>query len=181
VVLIAYLQQNQGEGASRVRFDDVTVGAWMEKFTALETSPRTGFNASRNRPYSPDTLETYRGYYNTHIKEDQFAQLKMAEVEEEDAMEYVTRLSIKKLKTGSLSKNCGKRTGSMNLSSATRTGLLPVLPGLQTGFRNGWNAPALNWGAGRLSPTVPGTPRLPFWRRRGSPCGTYRNYSESII
>ncbi|MDR2432956.1 MAG: site-specific integrase [Treponema sp.] len=98
VVLIAYLKKKQDEGGARhVRAEDITVGAWIEKFTAIETSPRTGFNASRNRPYSPDTVETYRGYYNTHIKGDPFTLLKMAEVEEEDAAEYITRLSVKKL------------------------------------------------------------------------------------
>jgi integrase len=96
--LIGYLKKKFEEGAAgRVRVEDITVGAWIEKFTAVETSPRTGFNASRNRPYSPDTVETYRGYYNTHIKGDPFTLLKMAEVEEEDATEYITRLSLKKL------------------------------------------------------------------------------------
>ena len=98
VALIAYLKKKQSEGTARgVRVEDITVGAWIEKFTAIETSPRTGVNASRNRPYSPDTVETYRGYYNAHIKGDPFALLKMAEVEEEDATEYITRLSIKKI------------------------------------------------------------------------------------
>jgi IS30 family transposase len=55
----------------------------------METSPRTGINASRNRPYSPDTVETYRGYYNTHIKGDPFTLLKMAEVEEEDTVDKI--------------------------------------------------------------------------------------------
>jgi hypothetical protein len=98
VALIAYLKKKQSEGtALRVRVEDITVGAWIEKFTAIETSLRTGVNASRNRPYSPDTVETYRGYYNTHIKGEPFTRLKMAEVEEEDATEYITRLSVKKL------------------------------------------------------------------------------------
>jgi integrase len=98
VALIAYLNKKQDEGtARRVRVEDITVGAWIEKFTAVETSPRTGVNASRNRPYSPDTVETYRGYYHTHIKGDPFTLLKMSEVEEEDATEYITRLSVKKL------------------------------------------------------------------------------------
>jgi hypothetical protein len=44
-------------------------------------------------------VETYRGYYNTHIKGDPFTLLKMAEVEEEDATEYITRLSVKQLTT----------------------------------------------------------------------------------
>jgi hypothetical protein len=60
-------------------------------------NPRTGFNASRNRPYSPDTVETYRGYYNAHIKGDPFTLLKMSDSEEEDATEYITRLSVKSL------------------------------------------------------------------------------------
>jgi integrase/recombinase XerD len=98
VALIAYLKQKLEEGtAHRVRIEDITVGAWIEKFTAIETSPRTGVNASRNRPYSPKTVETYRGYYNTHIKGDPFTLLKMAEVEEEDTTEYITRLSAKKV------------------------------------------------------------------------------------
>jgi integrase/recombinase XerD len=41
-------------------------------------------------------VENYRSYYNTHIKGDPFTLLKMAEVEEEDATEYITRLSVKK-------------------------------------------------------------------------------------
>jgi hypothetical protein len=35
-------------------------------------------------------VENYRSYYNTHIKGDPFTLLKMAEVEEEDAIEYIT-------------------------------------------------------------------------------------------
>ncbi|MDR0719423.1 MAG: hypothetical protein LBF78_07280 [Treponema sp.] len=98
LALIEYLKKKLEEGtAQRICIEDITVGAWIEKFTAIETSPRTGFNASRNRPYSPDTVETYRGYYNTHIKGDPFTLLKMAEVEEEDVTEYITRLSVKKL------------------------------------------------------------------------------------
>jgi integrase/recombinase XerD len=96
--LVEYLKKKLEEGtAQRVRIEDITVGSWIEKFTAMETSPRTGVNASRNRPYSPDTVGTYRNYYNTHIKGDSFTKLKMAEVEEEDATEYITRLSVKKL------------------------------------------------------------------------------------
>jgi integrase len=96
--LVEYLKKMNEEGtARRVRTEDITVGAWIEKFILMETSPRTGLNASRNRPYSPDTVDTYRGYYNTHIKGDPFTQLKMAETEEEDVMEFITRLSVKKL------------------------------------------------------------------------------------
>ena len=80
--------------------EDVAAGDWIKKFTAIETSPRTGVNASKNRPYSPDTVETYRGYYENHIKDDPFAKLKMAEILEEDAYEFNIRLSIKQLADG---------------------------------------------------------------------------------
>jgi integrase len=100
--LIAYLkkkQENEG-GARRVSVEDVTVGAWIEKFTELETSPRTGINASKNRPYSYDTLDSYKSYFKLHIKDDPICGLKMAEVEEEDILEFISRLSASKLKDG---------------------------------------------------------------------------------
>jgi hypothetical protein len=58
-------KRKEAEGsARRVTVDDITVGAWIEKFTTIETSPRTGINASRNRPYSPDTIDNYKSYRN---------------------------------------------------------------------------------------------------------------------
>jgi hypothetical protein len=39
--LIGYLKQKQDEGgARRVSAGDITAGAWIEKFTSIETSPR---------------------------------------------------------------------------------------------------------------------------------------------
>ena len=101
LALIKYLGKRQEEGsARRVTVQDITIGGWIEKFTQMESSPRTGVNASRNRPYSPGTVDTYRSYFVTHIEGDVFCSLKMAEVEEEDALEFVTRLSVKKLADG---------------------------------------------------------------------------------
>jgi integrase/recombinase XerD len=103
IALIMYLRKKQEEGtARRVVIDDITVGAWIKKFTAIETSPRTGVNASENRPYSINSVENYLGYYNTHIKDDPLTELKMTEVEEEDVLNYTNRLSMKKLKDGRL-------------------------------------------------------------------------------
>ena len=99
--LIVYLKERQVEGGTlRVIAEDITAGSWIEKFTKIETSLRTGMNASKNRPYSPDTVDTYRGYFSNHIKNDQFSALKMIEVDEEDALEFITRLSLKKLANG---------------------------------------------------------------------------------
>jgi integrase len=101
IALIAYLKKKQSEGsARRVKTADVTVGAWIEKFTTVETSPRSGINASKNRPYSYDTLDGYKGNFERHIKNDPICSLKMAEVEEEDILEYITRFSTSKLKNG---------------------------------------------------------------------------------
>ena len=77
--MIAYAPSG---GARRVVIMDITVGDWLEKFTwkiRIETSPRSGINASRNRPYSADSLENYEGYYRVHIKGDPLTDLKMGE------------------------------------------------------------------------------------------------------
>ena len=64
IILIGYLKQKLEEhGYKRITVEDITVGAWLEKFTSIETSPRTGINASKNKPYSPDTLDSYKSYY----------------------------------------------------------------------------------------------------------------------
>jgi len=95
--LIAYLRKKQEEGGSlRSPVDDITVGEWIEKFINIETSPRTGLNAAENKPYSLNTLDGYKSYYNCHIKNDPVCKLKMSEIEEEDILEYCTRLSVKK-------------------------------------------------------------------------------------
>jgi integrase len=100
VALIAYLKKKQIEGsARRLRAEDITVGTWIEKFTELEINPRTGINAAKNRPFSY-TLDGYKGYCKLHIKDDPICGLKMAEVEEEDILEFITRLSVSKLKDG---------------------------------------------------------------------------------
>jgi integrase/recombinase XerD len=103
--LINYLKKKQEEGgAQRIVIADITVGDWLEKFTRLETSPRTGINASKNRPFSVDTLGGYCCLFTCHIKDDPIAGLKMAEIEEEDILEYMTRLSLKKKIVGGKKK-----------------------------------------------------------------------------
>jgi integrase len=100
---VKYLREKQEEdGGSRVTIEDITVGAWLEKFTAIETSPRTSINASRNRPYSVATTRTYKKYFDCHIKNDPITALKMAEIEEQDILEFNTRMSVKKIEHGRL-------------------------------------------------------------------------------
>jgi integrase/recombinase XerD len=101
-VLIAFLKKKQEtEGsARRVQVEDVTVGDWLEKFTSIETSPRSGINAAENKPYSVATLKGYKKDFNLHVKNDPICRLKMTEVEEDDALEFITRMSVKNLKRG---------------------------------------------------------------------------------
>lgn len=115
--LIVYLRKKQEEGcAQRSSVDDITVGEWIEKFINIETSPRTGLNATENKPYSLNTLDGYKSYFNCHIKNDPICKLKMAEIEEEDILEYYTRLSVKK-HIKSKDKNIGGyRTFSTTIS-----------------------------------------------------------------
>jgi integrase/recombinase XerD len=98
----------ESDNAQRIPLKNITVGEWTKNFIDIVTSPRTGRNASKNRPYSLGTLDTYKSYYNTHIKNDPFAKLLMSEVDEDDVTTYTNRLSIKKLKNGS--SMAGSRT-----------------------------------------------------------------------
>ena len=68
--LIQYLKKKLEEGPQRTAPDNITAGEWVKKFTALETSPRTGKNASENTPYSITTLKKYLKLYRAHLKDD---------------------------------------------------------------------------------------------------------------
>jgi integrase/recombinase XerD len=103
IALIRHLSQELETGhAQSVSPENITIGDWANRFTDIETSPRTGRNSNKNRPYSPGTLDTYKTYYNSHIKDDPFAKILISEVEEDDVTTFTNRLSIKKLKTGNL-------------------------------------------------------------------------------
>jgi integrase/recombinase XerD len=109
IALIRYLnQESEAKDSRRTPLENITVRDWAQIFTDIETSPRTGRNASKNRPYSPGTLDTYKTYYKTHIKDDPLADMLMSEVEEDDITAFTNRLSVKKLKTGSVAG--GSRT-----------------------------------------------------------------------
>jgi integrase/recombinase XerD len=102
--LIQYLAKELEKGAAikKAASDDMFVGQWVERFTTIGTSPRTGRNAAKNRSYSPGTLDTYKSYYEAQIKDDPLTQLRMSELEEEDITEFINRLSVKKLNTGEI-------------------------------------------------------------------------------
>ena len=96
--LIAHLKAKQAEGSARqIKTEDITVGEWIEKFIQMETSPRTGINNSKNKPPSVSTFTGYKKFYVNHIKDDPICKLKMSEIEEQDILEYHTRLAVKKV------------------------------------------------------------------------------------
>ena len=99
--LIFYLKKRLEENrALLIRIGDITVGAWLVKFTDIETSPRTGINMAKNRPPSPATTNKYKNYYDVHIKKDPITELKMTELEETDITDFIHRLACHKKRDG---------------------------------------------------------------------------------
>lgn len=113
---IAHLKNKRDEGiVCKVAAQDVTASVWVGKFTAAETSPRTGINAEKNRTNSASTLATYRCYFDVHVKNDPLMNLKMAETEEEDARAFVKRMAVKKMTDGRVMGGTRTFVGVMQL------------------------------------------------------------------
>ena len=110
--LIKYLATKQEEDpAKRITSDEISVGAWLEKFTSPEKSPRAALIAAKNRPYSPKTLALYESFFNRHIKGDPVTNLKMLEVEEGDILEFTNRMANRTAgKSDMIRKLIGTRT-----------------------------------------------------------------------
>ena len=68
----------------------------------METSPRTGVNNAKNRPYSVGTMRFYKSYFDAHIKGDPITAIRMNELEEDDITQYTNRLALHKKKDGML-------------------------------------------------------------------------------
>jgi integrase len=145
--LIAFLKNKIENGnIRRISAEDITVGTWIEKFTIIDKSPRTGINASKNRSYSEDTIDGYLGYYNVHIKNDPFCLLKMAETTEDDAVEFCTRMSLRK-----------KDNGDFLIGTRTFVGIVVFVRMTFKMYQRknrGWLNPFLNLDAPTYSPKV---------------------------
>jgi hypothetical protein len=96
LALIEFLK-NTAESVS-LSTDTIRVGARLEKFTSLEGKPRAARNVAKNRPYSINTIVRYAGLYSCYIKGDPFTQLRMNEIEESDALEFISRLARMNMK-----------------------------------------------------------------------------------
>ncbi|MDR2743186.1 MAG: hypothetical protein LBB98_13695 [Treponema sp.] len=70
LALIQYLEKQLEQNEAQRSNEAITVGEWVSRFTEIKTSLRTAKNANKNKPYSPGTLDTYKSYYNCHIKGD---------------------------------------------------------------------------------------------------------------
>lgn len=89
LALIEYLRR--GTGLSAV--GGPTVGSWMRLFLAEKTSPRAARLIAANRPYSPDTIAHYRDTFDVHIEGDRLLDIPMAEVQQEDILAAMSRIS----------------------------------------------------------------------------------------
>jgi integrase len=97
LALIAYIKNNRGAPAAK---SELTVGQWLEQFTTIEASPRAARNVARNRPNSIATIADYESYYRLHIKSDDFTDLKMDSVDDDDALLFLGRLGARQLHSG---------------------------------------------------------------------------------
>ena len=148
-VLIAFLKKKQETGltAKRTVSEDITVGNWLQKFTSLETSPRTGINIAENGSVSEDTLTNYESYYRCHIVGDPILRLKMAELEKQDVIDLSTRMSVKKI--AERKDSGGKIIDPGREMSGTRT-FVGVIKFFRMAFKNyesvndGWLNPYRN-------------------------------------
>jgi integrase len=114
--LIEFLK-NVHEPARESSDNRITVGAWLEKFTRLEGNPRSARNIARSRPYSIKTIGRYEGLYRNYIKNDPFARSCMSEVEETDALEFISRLAEQDVRK---KKKTYKLVGTETLSMAVK-------------------------------------------------------------
>ncbi|MDR1747456.1 MAG: hypothetical protein LBR47_00170 [Spirochaetaceae bacterium] len=97
--LIEYLKKNpntHNDDTKVIPEGDISVGDWVKRFISIDTNPRTAKNAAKGRLYSPAAMLGYQKYYNNHILDDPFAELKMKDVGEDDVTDYINRLSVKK-------------------------------------------------------------------------------------
>jgi len=110
--LIQHLKEELAAGAARrIPTEDITAGAWLEKFTSLERNPRSALVAAKNRPHSVKTLAGYESYYRCHIKGDPIANIRTSEMEEADVLEFIGRIANKSIgRAGQQRKMVGTRT-----------------------------------------------------------------------
>ena len=104
---IAYLKENQiqetlEKKSRRVTLDEMTVGEWIEPFTAIDSSPRADIKINENSTPSIDTYENYESYYRLHIKGDPLLDLKITELEQQDILDFGKRMAKKKMSNGFL-------------------------------------------------------------------------------
>jgi integrase/recombinase XerD len=133
--LVALLRKKIEENgnARRIIAEDVTVGEWVKKFIALDTSPRTGINIAENGSCSEDTLTTYKSYFDCHIEGDPILELKMTEVDRQDVIDLSTRMSVKKI--GERKTRDGKITAAGRDMGGTRT-FVGVIKFFRMAFKN---------------------------------------------
>jgi len=59
--------------------------------------PPRGSFGRREPPHSVKTVETYKLNYGLHLKDDPITSLMMSEVEEEDVLEFTSRMAARKI------------------------------------------------------------------------------------
>jgi integrase len=138
LALIEFLKK--ADDPVRVPTENILIGAWMEKFTHIEGNPRAARNVARNRPYSLSTVMRYEGLYRLYIKGDPFAGISMSEVEEADALEFISRIARRNMSRRDCTQD--KLMGTISLEKIVKFLRMAFMEYQKTHSR--WNNPFRN-------------------------------------
>ena len=98
--LIALLREDLETGVSRRLKTPLQIGKWLVRFTSLENNPRAERLVSGGLPYSPDTIDMYRVYFNRYIAGDPFLDMDINAVDVPTARAFIARIGMKRTKDG---------------------------------------------------------------------------------
>jgi integrase len=80
--------------------NNMTIGEWLFKFTALESNPKALKKDIEDKPYSLGTIRLYALYYRVIAKYPQFTCIKMNDITERDLLSFLGKLSKDKNRNG---------------------------------------------------------------------------------
>ena len=99
-VLIALLREDLDLGVSRRLKAPLPIGKWLEHFISLGNNLRAERLISGGLPYSPDTIDMYKIYFNRYIADDPFLEMDINAVDVPTARAFVARIGTKRTKDG---------------------------------------------------------------------------------
>ena len=98
--LIDLLREDLEIGVSRKLNAPLPVGKWLERFTSLENNPRAERLVSSGLPYSPETIEVYKRYFDRYVNDDPFLKIDINIADVPSARAFIARIGMKRTRDG---------------------------------------------------------------------------------